>query len=128
LALAEMDGGSCRELLEGRAHRRSLVPRLALGMTKLGMTKFRAVAHLGVVGGGRTESKKLIWTSLTLSGPLRITWGRTDRKISLLGLTDCVNVPSALFLSNPANSFVSLHAHKAYQATPEPSRETCGLP
>jgi len=69
LALAEMDGGSCRELLEGRAHRRSLVPRLALGMTKLGMTKFRAVAHLGVVGGGRTESKKLIWTSLTLSRP-----------------------------------------------------------
>ena len=33
----------------------------------VGMTNFRAVAHLGMSGAGWTESKKLVWTSLTLS-------------------------------------------------------------
>ena len=37
MAWVEMDGRSCRELLEGRVHSRSLVPRLTLGMTKLGI-------------------------------------------------------------------------------------------
>jgi hypothetical protein len=40
------------------------------------MTKFRAVAHLGISGGGWTESKKLIWTRLILSRPLRQAQGR----------------------------------------------------
>jgi hypothetical protein len=34
------------------------------------MTKLRAVAHLRMGGGGWTDSKKLIWTSLTLSRPV----------------------------------------------------------
>jgi hypothetical protein len=45
----EMDGRSCRELLEGRAHSRSL------GYAR--DDKLRAVANLGMSGGGWTESK-----------------------------------------------------------------------
>ncbi len=37
----------------------------------VGMTNFRAVAHLGMSGGGWTESKKLIWTRLAESSPGR---------------------------------------------------------
>src|ERR1700678_1111746 len=75
LALVEMDGRSCRELLVGRAHRRSL-----------GYARDDKLE-----GGGppwhewrwmdRVE-KKLIWTRLTLSRPLRQAQGRlfgTDR-------------------------------------------------
>jgi hypothetical protein len=72
LALVEMDGRSCRELLEGRAHSRSL-----------GYARDDKVE-----GGGppwhewrwmdRVE-KKLIWTRLTLSRP----YG-TDRRYALI--------------------------------------------
>jgi hypothetical protein len=37
----------------------------------VGMTDFRAVAYLGIGGGGWTESKKLIWTRLAQSSPGR---------------------------------------------------------
>ena len=40
------------------------------------MTNLGAMVHLGMSGGGGTESKKLIWTSLTLSRPLRQAQGR----------------------------------------------------
>jgi hypothetical protein len=46
------------------------------GSAPVGMTKLRGVAHLGTSGGGWTESKKLIWTRLTLSRPLRRAQGR----------------------------------------------------
>ena len=68
-----VDGQSCRELLEGRAHSRSpfdFAPtarrgrqgRLSATLPRRagagGMTKGRAVTHLGMSGGGWTESKK----------------------------------------------------------------------
>src|ERR1700733_8748801 len=36
-----------------------------------GMTKFRAVAHLGMGGGGWIDSKKLIWISMSRPSSLR---------------------------------------------------------
>jgi len=46
----------------------STLPRISwtgnTGSTSVGMTKLRAVAHLGMSGGGWTESKELIWTRL----------------------------------------------------------------
>ena len=49
-AKVEMDGRSCRELLEGRAHSRSL------GYAR--DDKVEGGGHLGMSGGGWTESKK----------------------------------------------------------------------
>jgi hypothetical protein len=59
------------------------------GPIQSGMTKLSAVAHLGISGGGWTDSKKLIWISLAVRWPKRQypTCCRKRRSLCCIRLT-----------------------------------------
>jgi hypothetical protein len=70
----------------------------------VGMTKLNAVAHLGMSGGGWTDSKKLIWTKLILSRPLRQAQGRlfgTELWIDRLSRSLYSPIYSQSFMARP---------------------------